>query len=137
MEALELPVLIVCGDEDEPCIQPSLWLKKVLPNAGLTFFAKTGHTVNIEEPDAFNRELWNFLALAEAGRSAPADSWGTTHTDAVSYLAAHLLATRSMQIGQQVGSPAGNPMGVQLESTLYGQEYRRLLAQLPISGFAF
>ena len=23
-------------------------------------------------------------ALAEAGRSAPADSWGTTHTDAVS-----------------------------------------------------
>ena len=68
---LDLPTLIICGDEDEPCLQPSLWLKKVLPNAGLAMFAKTGHTVNIEEPDAFNRELWNFLALAEAGKWTP------------------------------------------------------------------
>jgi pimeloyl-ACP methyl ester carboxylesterase len=68
---LDLPTLIVCGDEDEPCIQPSIWLKKVLANAGLTFFAKTGHTVNIEEPDLFNRELWNFLALVEAGKWTP------------------------------------------------------------------
>jgi pimeloyl-ACP methyl ester carboxylesterase len=71
-KALDLPVLIICGDEDEPCLQPSLWLKRVLPNAGLAMFAKTGHTVNIEEPDAFNRELWNFLMLAEAGRWTPA-----------------------------------------------------------------
>jgi len=69
---LDLPILIVCGDEDEPCLQPSLWLKRVLPNAGLAMFAKTGHTVNIEEPDAFNRELWNFLVLAEAGKWRPA-----------------------------------------------------------------
>ena len=69
---LALPVLIVCGDEDEPCVQPSLWLKQVLPNAGLAMFAKTGHTVNLEEPDAFNRELWNFLVLVEAGKWTPA-----------------------------------------------------------------
>ncbi|WP_421997850.1 alpha/beta fold hydrolase [Reyranella sp.] len=71
-KALDLPVLIVCGDEDEPCLQPSLWLKQVLPNAGLAMFAKTGHTVNIEEPDAFNRALWDFLVLAEAGKWLPA-----------------------------------------------------------------
>ena len=71
-KALDLPVLIICGDEDEPCLQPSLWLKHVLPNAGLALFAKTGHTVNIEEPDAFNRELWNFLVLVEAGKWLPA-----------------------------------------------------------------
>jgi pimeloyl-ACP methyl ester carboxylesterase len=70
--ALDLPVLILCGDEDEPCLQPSLWLKRVLPNAGLAMFAKSGHTVNIEEPDAFNRELWNFLVLVEAGKWTPA-----------------------------------------------------------------
>ncbi|MCW5736687.1 MAG: alpha/beta hydrolase [Enhydrobacter sp.] len=70
--ALDLPVLIVCGDEDEPCLQPSLWLKHVLPNAGLALFAKTGHTVNLEEPDAFNRELWTFITLAEAGKWLPA-----------------------------------------------------------------
>ena len=69
---LDLPTLIICGDEDEPCLQPSLYLKRVLPNAGLALFAKTGHTVNIEEPDAFNRELWNFLMLAEAGKWTPA-----------------------------------------------------------------
>ena len=68
---INLPVLIVCGDEDEPCLLPSLYLKRVLPNAGLAMFAKTGHTVNIEEPDAFNRELWNFIALAEAGKWTP------------------------------------------------------------------
>ena len=68
---LDLPTLIICGDEDEPCLQPSLYLKRVLPNAGLAMFAKTGHTVNIEEPDAFNRELWNFIALAEADKWTP------------------------------------------------------------------
>jgi pimeloyl-ACP methyl ester carboxylesterase len=69
---LDLPTLIICGDEDEPCLQPSLYLKHVLPNAGLAVFAKSGHTVNIEEPDAFNREVWNFLVLAEAGKWTPA-----------------------------------------------------------------
>ena len=68
---LDVPTLIVCGDEDDPCLQPSLYLKRVMPNAGLAMFAKTGHTVNIEEPDAFNRELWNFLVLAEAGKWTP------------------------------------------------------------------
>ena len=65
---LDLPTLIICGDEDDPCLQPSLYLKRVLPNAGLAMFAKTGHTVNLEEPDAFNRELWNFIVMAEAGK---------------------------------------------------------------------
>lgn len=68
---VKLPVLIISGDEDEPCLLPSLYLKRTLPNAGLAMFAKTGHTVNLEEPDAFNREVWNFITLAEAGRWMP------------------------------------------------------------------
>jgi 3-oxoadipate enol-lactonase len=67
-KALDVPTLIICGDEDDPCLQPSLYLKRVLPNAGLAMFAKTGHAVNIEEPDAFNRELWNFIVMSEAGK---------------------------------------------------------------------
>jgi 3-oxoadipate enol-lactonase len=62
-QRLDVPTLILCGDEDDPCLQPSLYLTRVLPNAGLAMFAKTGHTVNLEEPDAFNREL--------AGTSSP------------------------------------------------------------------
>jgi hypothetical protein len=75
-------------------------------------------------------------ALAEAGRTAPSANWGATHTEAVSYLAAHLLATRTMQLGLQVGTMSGSPTGSLLESSLYGQEYKRLLSQLPLSGFA-
>ncbi len=40
-----------------PCLEPSLYLKRVMPNAGLAVFAKSGHTVNIEEPDAFNLQV--------------------------------------------------------------------------------
>lgn len=73
---LDLPTLIISGDEDDPCLQPSLYLKRVMPNAGLAMFAKTGHTVNIEEPDAFNRELWNFIVQVEAGKWTPRQSAG-------------------------------------------------------------
>ncbi len=75
-------------------------------------------------------------ALAEAGRSTPAAQWGPIHTEAVTYLAAHIIATRTIQLGQMVGSDAGTPNGTGMTSTLYGQEYHRLLTSLPYSGFA-
>ena len=75
-------------------------------------------------------------ALDEAGRSVPVATWGTTHTEGVSYLAAHLLATRTIQIGLQIGTNSGSPIGESVNSTLYGQEYRRLLDNLALSGFA-
>src|SRR5262249_1973031 len=37
------PALIICGDEDDACIAPSLFLKTHLPASGLTFFPKSGH----------------------------------------------------------------------------------------------
>jgi len=75
-------------------------------------------------------------ALAEAGRATASDPWGTVHTDAVSYLAAHLLASRITQLGLQVDAKSGTPTGDGLASTLYGQEYNRLLSSRPLSGFA-
>jgi hypothetical protein len=75
-------------------------------------------------------------ALAEAGRYTPSISWGDAQTDAVSYLAAHLLATRITQIGLQIEAKSGSPTGDGLSSTMYGQEYKRLLESRPISGFA-
>ncbi len=32
------PARIICGDEDDACVEPSLFLKKHLPASGLTFF---------------------------------------------------------------------------------------------------
>ena len=74
-------------------------------------------------------------ALAEAGRFTQASVWGDRHTDAVNYLAAHLLSSRVTQIGSQIGVPATNAQGQLLMSTLYGQEYTRLRDTLPLTGF--
>ena len=62
------PALIICGDEDDACIEPSLFLKKHLPASGLTFFPKSGHVLNLEEPALFNEMVERFIALIEAGR---------------------------------------------------------------------
>lgn len=65
---ISLPVLVVAGDEDEACIEPGLLLKRNIPAAGLVLLPKTGHVVNLEEPEAFNRVLLEFLHAVEAGR---------------------------------------------------------------------
>ena len=43
-------------------------MKRVIPAAGLMILAKTGHTINLEEPAAFNGAVAEFLAMVEAGR---------------------------------------------------------------------
>jgi pimeloyl-ACP methyl ester carboxylesterase len=67
LRRLSMPVLIMCGDEDDPCIETSIFMKKVIPKAGLAFFPRTGHTLNLEEPDLFNRCAQEFLQAVEAG----------------------------------------------------------------------
>src|ERR1700748_1040479 len=59
--------LIICGEEDDSCVEPSLFLKKHLPAAGLTFFPKSGHVLNLEEPALFNDMVERFIALVGAG----------------------------------------------------------------------
>jgi 3-oxoadipate enol-lactonase len=73
LRRLTLPVLVIVGDEDDACIQPSLFLKRTIPASGLAMFPKTGHILNLEEPALFNETLERFLALAEAGRWLPRD----------------------------------------------------------------
>ncbi|MGU3385058.1 alpha/beta fold hydrolase [Methylobacterium sp. D53M] len=65
---MTVPTLIVAGDEDWPCLTPSLMLKRVIPSAALAVLPNTGHALSVEEPDAYNRLLDDFLAQAESGR---------------------------------------------------------------------
>ena len=65
---LEVPTLIVTGDEDEPCLEPALYLKRKIRSSGLLVLPKSGHTVNLEEPEAFNRGVLDFLTAVDAGR---------------------------------------------------------------------
>jgi pimeloyl-ACP methyl ester carboxylesterase len=63
----EVPILLVVGDEDDPCLDANLELKRECPQAGLFVFAKTAHTVNLEEPDGFNRVIQDFISWCDAG----------------------------------------------------------------------
>jgi 3-oxoadipate enol-lactonase len=73
IRTLTAPTLIVVGDEDERCIEPGLFLKDAIPASGLVMLPKTGHVVNLEEPDLFNAVVANFLSRVEAGRWLPRD----------------------------------------------------------------
>lgn len=66
--AMDVPVLVMNGDEDDHCLMPGLFLKRTIPRCGLAVLPKTGHTLNIEEPDLFNRLVGEFIATVEAGR---------------------------------------------------------------------
>ncbi|MFT8710613.1 alpha/beta fold hydrolase [Komagataeibacter rhaeticus] len=68
LSRMDVPALIMNGDEDDHCLLPGLFLKRVLPAAGLAVLPKTGHTLNLEEPDLFNTLLAEFLAQVEAGQ---------------------------------------------------------------------
>ncbi|HET7342327.1 MAG TPA: alpha/beta hydrolase [Methylomirabilota bacterium] len=71
LKTLTVPALIVVGDQDEPCLEPGLFMKRHIPHAGLVVMPMTGHTANIEEPALFNQAVAEFLASVESGR------WGT------------------------------------------------------------
>jgi len=73
LRAMQVPTLVIVGDEDDHCLQPGIFLKKVIPACGLAVLPKTGHTLNLEEPAWFNALLAEFLAQVEAGRWAPRD----------------------------------------------------------------
>jgi pimeloyl-ACP methyl ester carboxylesterase len=68
LKRMNVPTLVVVGDEDDHCLQPGMFLKKTIPACGLSVFPKTGHTLNLEEPGAFNSLLAEFIAQVEAGR---------------------------------------------------------------------
>jgi pimeloyl-ACP methyl ester carboxylesterase len=65
--ALNVPVLLLLGDEDEPCLDTNVFLKRAIPTAGLVVVPNTGHLVNLEEPALFNDAVASFLAAAERG----------------------------------------------------------------------
>jgi pimeloyl-ACP methyl ester carboxylesterase len=68
MRRLEVPTLVVTGDEDDPCLEPGLLMKRTIPTAALVVFPNTGHAVNLEEPELFNRALDEFFHQVERHR---------------------------------------------------------------------
>ena len=65
---LSVPMLVVTGDEDWPCLAPGVFIKRACPSAALLVLPNAGHAINIEEPAAFNAATAEFIAQVEAGR---------------------------------------------------------------------
>ena len=68
LKSFSVPLLIIVGDEDEPCIDGSVFLKRIVSTAGLLVMPRSGHNVPTEEPAAFNAALADLFAASEAGR---------------------------------------------------------------------
>jgi pimeloyl-ACP methyl ester carboxylesterase len=62
------PLLVLVGDEDEWCVNASIYLKRIVPTAGLCVIPRSGHTITSEEPAKFNAAVAELIASAEAGR---------------------------------------------------------------------
>ena len=67
MRRLTMPTLLMVGDEDQPCIEPMLFMKQCIPGSGLAVFPLSGHAINLEEPALFNSTVLDFLTAVEAG----------------------------------------------------------------------
>jgi pimeloyl-ACP methyl ester carboxylesterase len=75
---LEVPALIAIGDEDEPCVDVAVFLKRTMPSAGLVVLPQCGHAINLEEPALFNSSVLDFLRLVECERWPRRSSVTTT-----------------------------------------------------------
>jgi pimeloyl-ACP methyl ester carboxylesterase len=64
---IDVPVLLITGDQDAPTLLPNLFLNQTLKRSGLCMFPRTGHTVNLEEPARFNQTLEDFFLQVASG----------------------------------------------------------------------
>lgn len=68
LKRFSVPLLVIVGDEDDLCLDGSLFLKRTAPTAALLVLPRTGHTINSEEPAAVNAALAELFSAVEAGR---------------------------------------------------------------------
>jgi pimeloyl-ACP methyl ester carboxylesterase len=61
LPAIRVPTLIIVGDQDQPFLAPSEYMAKKIPGARLEVIPGAGHSSNLDQPEAFNRALSDFL----------------------------------------------------------------------------
>jgi len=61
LPGIRVPTLIVLGDRDTAFIAPCEYMAKKIPGARLEVIKDAGHSSNLDQPEAFNRVLLDFL----------------------------------------------------------------------------
>jgi pimeloyl-ACP methyl ester carboxylesterase len=62
LAGIAVPTLIIVGDQDQPFLAPCEYMAKKIPGARLEVIRGAGHSSNLDQPEAFNRVLLDFLA---------------------------------------------------------------------------
>src|SRR5437588_1135254 len=57
MKTITAPTLIMTGDEDWPCLEPGILMKKNISTAALVVMPNAGHNINLGDPAAVNAHL--------------------------------------------------------------------------------
>jgi pimeloyl-ACP methyl ester carboxylesterase len=78
LKAVKVPVLLIVGDEDEPCLDTNLFMKRIMPTAQLAILPGSGHVLNYEEPALFNHLIERFLSAVDRGSWRPRDPRAVT-----------------------------------------------------------
>lgn len=88
MLRLRVPTLLLTGDEDWPCLAPSIFMKRTISSSALYVFPNSGHAINLEEPEDYNRVVDDFVSRVDAGgwplrdpRAVGATATGITDED--------------------------------------------------------
>ena len=68
LPSIRVPTLVIVGDQDTPFLAPCEYMAKKIPGARLETIAGAGHSSNLDQPDAFNRILLDFLDSLSSGR---------------------------------------------------------------------
>jgi pimeloyl-ACP methyl ester carboxylesterase len=61
LASIRVPTLIIVGDQDQPFLAPCEYMAKKIPGARLEVIRDAGHSSNLDQPEAFNRVLLDFL----------------------------------------------------------------------------
>ncbi len=71
---MNVPTLVIAGDEDDHCLQPGVFLKKTVPACGLLVLPKAGHTPSTSKSLRFLiTTLMIFFPTVAQGRWLPRD----------------------------------------------------------------
>lgn len=61
LASVRVPTLIIVGDQDQPFLAPCEYMAKKIPGARFEVIRGAGHSSNLDQPEAFNRVLLDFL----------------------------------------------------------------------------
>jgi pimeloyl-ACP methyl ester carboxylesterase len=62
LKEINVPVLVIVGERDMPdFLDIARVMERDIPNACLAVLDDAGHMSNMEDPEAFNREVLSFL----------------------------------------------------------------------------